>query len=226
MEQGRVLEAFAVEAGRLTDVVAALPEGDWDRPTDCRPWRVRELFAHVTMAMGRLPGMLAAPPPDRAEISALEYYRPDERFAADANAARVATAQERAAERSGPALVRDFAETWRETHRLCRNEPGGRVVRTRHGDAMLLSDFMITRVVELALHGLDLAAALDREPWLTAQAGDVTEELLFGPDGTPGVRPLGWDQVTFLRKTCGRAPMTDAERDQVAAAGVRPLTLG
>ncbi|MFI8504487.1 hypothetical protein ACIGFK_39190 [Streptomyces sp. NPDC085524] len=47
---------------------------------------------------------------------------------------------------------------------LTRKESERRVVRTRHGDAMLLADFMLTRVFEVAVHGSDLADALGREP--------------------------------------------------------------
>jgi hypothetical protein len=58
--------------------------------------------------------------------------------------------------------------------RLCRAEPEGHVVRTRHSDPMLLSEFLLTRVVEVAVHGLDLADALSasrspgRKPWTSA----------------------------------------------------------
>lgn len=50
----------------------------------------------------------------------------------------------------------------------CQREPDERVVKTRHGDAMLLSDFLSTRVLELAVHGLDVADAVGAEPWLSA----------------------------------------------------------
>ncbi|MFD7471515.1 hypothetical protein ACFV8Z_04760 [Streptomyces sp. NPDC059837] len=57
-----------------------------------------------------LPGMSAATPaPIRAEVSAVEYYRPDDRFAPDTNAARIALAQDHAAER----LPADVAEQLR-----------------------------------------------------------------------------------------------------------------
>ena len=53
---------------------------------------------------------------------------------------------------------------------ICRHERAGRIVQTRHGDAMLLTDFLTTRVVELAVHGLDVADVLEQQPWLTAPA--------------------------------------------------------
>jgi hypothetical protein len=61
---------------------------------------VSELPAHVRVVIAWLPGMSAATPaPIRAEVSAVEYYRPDDRFAPDTNAARIALAQDHAAER-------------------------------------------------------------------------------------------------------------------------------
>jgi hypothetical protein len=69
-------------------------------------------------------------------------------------------------------------------------------VRTRHGDVMLLTEFMRTRVLELAVHGLDLATGLGRDPWLTGAGA------------------------------AGRSPLTAAERQVVESTGVRWLALG
>src|SRR6202035_6001180 len=66
-----------------------------------------------------------------------------------------------------------------------------RVLRPRHGDLMLLTGFLRTRVVELAVHGLDLAIGLDRDPWLTPEAASVVADLVL-PDGSaarPRQRP-------------------------------------
>ncbi|MEV7238558.1 maleylpyruvate isomerase N-terminal domain-containing protein [Streptomyces sp. NPDC051020] len=227
MNQGRVLEAFHLEAGELSRAVVGLSEAEWELPTRCEPWSVRGLLGHVRVVIAWLPGMLDAPPPDKAEVSAVEYYRPDDRFAPQTNTARIVLAQDHAAgQASGAALAEDFAATWQRVDRLCRAEPEDRVVRTRHGDAMLLSQFLVTRVVEVAVHGLDLAEALGREPWLTPQAADAVLELLLGPDQTTASLELGWDQPKFLRKVTGREPLDAAETVQVERLGIRWLTLG
>lgn len=227
MNQGEVLEAFRLEAGELSRAVAGLSEAEWDLPTRCEPWSVRELLGHVRVVIAWLPGMLDAPLPDKAEVSAVEYYRPDDRFALQTNTARIALAQDHAAgQGSGAALADDFAATWQRVDRLCRAEPEDRVVRTRHGDAMLLSQFLVTRVVEVAVHGLDLAEALGRESWLTPQAADAVLELLLGPDQMTATLELGWDQPTFLRKVTGRELLDAAETAQVERFGIRWLTLG
>lgn len=227
MNQGQVLEAFRIEAGELSRAVAGLSEAEWDLPTRCEPWSVRELLGHVRVVIAWLPAMLDAPAPDRAEVSAVEYYRPDDRFAPQTNTARIALARDHATgQGSGAALADDFTATWQRVDRLCRAEPEDRVVRTRHGDAMLLSQFLVTRVVEVAVHGLDLAEALGREPWLTPQAADAVLELLLGPDGMTASDGLDWEQPEFLRKVTGREPLDAAEAAQVERLGIRWLTLG
>ena len=99
------------------------------------------------------------------------------------------------------------------------------MLRTRWGDAMLLTDVLVTRVVELAVHGLDLAAGLDQEPWTTPEAAGVTERLLLGSQaiGTPAT--MGWDRLAFIRKATGRVPLTDDEARLMTEHGVRWLTL-
>src|SRR4051812_41808706 len=44
-----IRSAVAGERTDLAELLAALPENDWDKPTLCTGWRVRELVAHITM---------------------------------------------------------------------------------------------------------------------------------------------------------------------------------
>jgi uncharacterized protein (TIGR03083 family) len=222
-----VVRALDGEVSALVRGLRDLSEGDWERPTRCEPWRVRELLGHVHVVVGWVPGMLAAPAPPHAEISAAAYYRPDDRFASQTNAARIELAQQHAAVPvSGAALVEDFAALWQQVDRLCQAQLPGRVVLTRHGDAMLLSEFLLTRLVEVAVHGLDLADALRREPWLTRAAGELIVGLLVGPDQAEMVRELGWDTAKFMRKATGREPLEGPEAVQVERLGLHWLTLG
>ncbi|MEV4348499.1 maleylpyruvate isomerase N-terminal domain-containing protein [Actinoplanes sp. NPDC049596] len=220
------LEAFRLEAEALTRAAAGFSEREWSAPTRCAPWTALELLGHVRVAVGRLPSMLAAPAPAPVSsdslVSAAGYYRPDERFAPATNADRVDLGRAQAAEFATAAgLVEDFGATCRRVEQLCRAEPAGRVVVTRHGDPMLLEDFLVTRVIELAVHGLDLADAVGRQSWLTTPAAEVVTRLLTGAPEPPG---LGWDHATFLRKATGRAPLTADETAR--AEHIHWLTLG
>ncbi|GAA2863953.1 hypothetical protein Acy02nite_72200 [Actinoplanes cyaneus] len=226
MTLSRALDAFRLEAASLSRAVAGLSEQEWRLPTRCEPWTVRELLGHVRVVIAWLPGMLTAAEPAKAEVSAVDYYRPDDRFDAQTNTARIGLAQDYAAGvGGGAALVADFTATWQLVDRQCRAEHEDRVVLTRHGDAMLLSQFLLTRVVEIAVHGLDIADALGHEPWLTRQAGDVVMELQLGPDWRNAIRALGWDRLAFLRKATGREPLESADVARVERLGVRWLTL-
>ena len=226
MDLPGVLDVFAAEAAALGRAVAGVEDdAEWDRATRCAPWSARELLGHVCVVLGWVPGMLAEAAPGRAEISAAGYYRPDHRFDASANAARIALGRERLAGLDPSALPAAFASVWQDVARRCRREPDDRVVRTRHGDAMLLADFLRTRVVELAVHGLDLADALGHESWLTGPAADLVLELVVGADADRASGP-GLSKELLLRGATGRALPTAAEADRPASPGLRRLTLG
>jgi uncharacterized protein (TIGR03083 family) len=220
-----VLAALDDEAAAFAAALGELPASAWDRPTRCHPWTVRDMVGHVITVLARTPTMIAAPAPDRPDTTAVGYYRADERFSSATNADRVSTARKRAT--AEPAhLIREFTDIGQAVTTLSRQEPVDRVVRTRHGDAMLLPEFLTTRVVELAIHGLDIADAIPRLPWLTSAAADHLQQLLFGPAWRSAVAELGWDPVVLLRRASGRAPITDEESAQLERLGIRRLTLG
>jgi len=228
----------------LSLALSGLDAGGWERPTRCAPWNVAALFAHASGTVNRLPAMLAAEPPARAEVSAAGYYKPDHRFAPDVNAVRVGAAQTEAAEVGPAQLLRDFDSIRDSVSAACVAEPANRVVTSRHGDPMLLTDFLVTRVAELGLHGLDLADALEVEPWFTLPAVEVVSELLLGADDSAAADrtdaaaddvaaklrrahdELGWSAMDLIRKATGRAPLTPDEKAAVDDLGLVWLTLG
>jgi hypothetical protein len=76
------------------------------------------------------------------------------------------------------------------------------------------------------VHGLDLAAALDRRPWMTGPAAQVTEELLLpAPDAARLRDAAGWSRVTLIAKLTGRDPATAAETGLIESLGTRRLAL-
>jgi uncharacterized protein (TIGR03083 family) len=211
-----VRAAFRDECARLGEVLAGLDAADLDRPTDCPPWTVRELLAHVRTGAGRLVDMLAAPAPPRAEVDAAGYFGAA-KFTPEVDADRIDGGRREARHGDAAVLAADFDRAWRATLDAVDRAPADRVVRTRHGDAMALTEFLRTRVVEVGVHGLDVAAALDRDSWLTPTAEAVVADLLTGGRGVPP--ELGWDRLTLIRKTTGRAPLTPDERATIDAAG-------
>ncbi|MEE6261513.1 maleylpyruvate isomerase N-terminal domain-containing protein [Plantactinospora sonchi] len=220
----RTRDVFRLEAERLSEVLGGLSEADFSRPTACLPWSVRDLVAHVRTGAGRIVGMLAEPAPPRAEVDAATYFGPT-KFAPETDAARIDSARREGTEfTTGRELATDLDRAWREAYDVTARVPGERVVRTRHGDPMTVDDFLATRVVEVGVHGLDLAAALDREPWLTAPAARLIAGLLTAAAGTAGdglTDELGWDRLTLIAKATGRWPLTGVEQRVVDRRGVR-----
>jgi uncharacterized protein (TIGR03083 family) len=223
-----MIGAFAVEAQSLAAGLTAVRAADFGQASRCPPWTVGELLRHVATGAGRVCGMLAEPePPAFGPVSAADYYRADRRFSAATNADRIAAAQ-RDASGAGPDELRAaFDRAWRSAAADAGAAPPGRRVRTRHGDTMLLTAFMRTRVLELAVHGLDLAAGTGQQPWLTGAAAGVVEELML-PAGHPAALrdALGWDRATLIAKATGRSPLTAAERRVVQGTGLHWLALG
>jgi uncharacterized protein (TIGR03083 family) len=224
-----VLAAFDAESRRLAEVADGLDDASFARPSPCAPWTAGELLFHVQMTVERLGRMLAEPEPAGSSlVDAPGYYRADQRFSAAVNDDRVSSARHGAAALSGAGTrARAFRETRDRAWSLVTAEPPGRVVRTRHGDRMLLAEFLRTRVLELAVHGLDLAVAVDRAPWLTEPAASVTAELLLDPSDASRLREAtGWEPVTLVAKLTGRAPLTAAESGLTGSLGIRRLALG
>jgi len=227
VQRDQMLEALRAETERVAGVMAGVSEDDFDRTTRCRPWSVRDLLAHLLVASNRLPAMLAEPQPPEADVSAAGYYRSDRRFGGDATRTRIASASDVASSfASGHVLVRELTGACREMLALAGNEPPERLVRTRWGDAMSLVDFVVTRVAELGIHGLDLADGLGRSPWLTTSAADIIEELLLGEARVDSVPGLEWDQLTLIYAATGRRPVSDTEKALLTGHGVHLLTFG
>jgi uncharacterized protein (TIGR03083 family) len=220
--------AFAGEAAALSAVTAGLTDSDLERPSSCPPWTAGELLCHMIVATARVRQALAEPEPGGVPlVPAPDYYRPDERFSPAANASRVETARQLAARLRAPgAMSAELDRVTRDSQALLAAAPAGRIVRTRHGDAMLLTDFARTRIVELGVHGLDLAISLDQPPWLTGAAAVVVTGLLLPGGGAAELQAgAGWDQVTLVAKLTGREPVTEAEGTVLRDSGIRPLTL-
>jgi hypothetical protein len=86
---------------------------------------------------------------------------------------------------------------------------------------MTLEEFLKTRVVEITVHGMDLADALQRDPWPTAEGLDLTTEILRGILGADAPSELGWGPMTFVEKGTGRQPLSELERSTLGPLAER-----
>jgi uncharacterized protein (TIGR03083 family) len=231
MPRQAITGALAAEAATLSGVLTGLDDADLGRPSPCPPWTVGALVCHVLIAADRIREALAVPGPTGGVlVSTAAYYRPDERFSADTNADRIVSAQSLADELAGGGARELAAELDRRctiSADLLMTEPADRTVRTRHGDRMLLTDFARTRVVELGVHGLDVAIGLGREPWLTDQAAAILADLLLPAAGADqACALLGCDRTGLIARLTGRTALSPAEAGALAALGITRLALG
>ncbi|WP_285728619.1 maleylpyruvate isomerase family mycothiol-dependent enzyme [Nocardiopsis sp. ATB16-24] len=230
-----VVRALSAEVGVLRRMLSGVSEEEAVLPTRCPPWDVAALAVHTVGALHRVLVVLDAGTPEGSGplVSAAGYYAPDVRFSPTVNADRVERAVRAAEGRADAAEPGRVLETWwKELSTRLSVEPVDRVVVTRHGDPMLLTDFLVTRVLELVVHGVDLADALGRDPWTTAEALDVVRDLLFGaadPVALEGVFPGALSErgggLAAVRAVTGRAGAAP-DRGAWERAGVRLLALG
>ncbi len=231
MPRKATADALIAEAATLSSVVAGLDGADLNRPSPCQPWTVGALICHVLIAADRIAQALARPDDGTDNlISTAAYYRPDERFSAATNADRIATAQslaDRLVPAGPPALAAELDRRCAASAELLMAAPADRVVRTRHGDRMLLSDFARTRVVELGVHGLDVAIGLNRQSWLTDEAAVILEGLLLPAASAPRVRAaLGCDRIGLIARLTGRISLSPADERRLTDLSVARLALG
>jgi uncharacterized protein (TIGR03083 family) len=170
--------ALGAEAAAWVAALDALPDEAFAAPTRLG-WTVAELVAHVTVAVGVLLDAPDAPGPP--QLSVWDYYdaaagnrRGAELLAADAE--RVdAAARERAAGTSPVELRRRFAEVAAAVPAAF----GPRVIAVPRG-TVGIGSFLMTRLVELVVHGLDLTAATGVAVGHDRTAVQATVRLLAG----------------------------------------------
>ncbi|MFF7857989.1 sterol carrier family protein [Streptomyces sp. NPDC007904] len=238
-DPAKIRAAVLAQFAHVRSAVRTLTPDQLALPTRLGDWTVRELAAHVTMAVETVSRNLDRDEPAKAELALLDWP-----FATAARAADIADGT-RALAAAHPDLdaLYDRAEQ-RLTARLAE-APGTRVLATRTG-AITLADYLVTRTVELVVHTDDLNDAVpglavphDRQALaactrLLADAlavkapGGSTEvrippyavvQCVEGPRHTRGTPPnvVETDPLTWIRLATGRTAWQDA----VAAAAVR-----
>jgi len=86
---------------------------------------------------------------------------------------------------------------------------------------MKLADWVVTRVVSVAAHGLDVALTVDLRPWTRRSALDVMRPVLVSLLGAEPPAQLGWDAQTLLEVGTGRRELTSDERAILGIAQAR-----
>ncbi|MEU1208602.1 maleylpyruvate isomerase family mycothiol-dependent enzyme [Nocardia sp. NPDC005825] len=220
----------ADEYARVADAVAALAPGDWERPTECTEWTVRQLVSHIV----GMAAMASSPFESRRQMRIA-----DKRLGGEAEMVDALTAlQVREFGRRTPAeLVTDLRRIGPKAATGRRRTPGFLRRRAMGGTELVngerehwtlgyLIDVILTR--DPWMHRIDLSRATGRPLALTADhdgriVDDVVREwaarhgkpyrlTLTGPAGGDWSSPGGGDAfeldaIEFCRALSGRGSL-------------------
>ncbi|MER7956832.1 sterol carrier family protein [Streptomyces sp. NPDC096030] len=240
-DTARIRAAVLAQFGNVREAVEGLTAEQLDGPTRLGEWTVRELAAHLTLAVGAVARGLGEPEPAGQEVALLDWP------SATATAAARIDEDTRAIDTADlPGLYERTATRYKES---IAGVPDDRLVPMRFG-AMRLADFLVTRTVELVVHTDDLnratglAVPYDRQALaactrLLADAlavkapGGAVEvrvppfavvQCVEGPRHTRGTPPnvVETDPLTWIRLATGRARWAEElDEARVSASGER-----
>lgn len=216
------MRAFEAECQALQAAVDGLDDADFERPTNCPPWTVKELTVHIAIGLPTEPPVV-----DKARTlhEPADYYRRPERATAEYHQAIADHTQAATATLpSGQASVELLRERWQSAYRSWLAIDPGAMVELPAGVSRM-DDYVVTRVIAAAAHGLDLAISLDRAPWTTDEALVLIRPVFVSLWGKPPPDPLNWDDQRFLAVSTGRAAtLSAAERELLGCdADMLPL---
>ncbi|MGW1296901.1 sterol carrier family protein [Streptomyces sp. NPDC002533] len=243
----RTRTAVLAQYAHVRDAVAALTPDQLARPTRLGSWTVRDLVAHIAQGLGSVSRDLALPEPPgpRPATTLLEWPSAVAAVVRDPGAPAPA-----AAHPGLPGLLALYEEA--EAGFLAdvpASGTGDRLLPTRVG-SMRLTDYLVTRTVELIVHTDDLNEALGLEIPYDRQALAACTRLLAdtladrapggsvevrvppfavvqcigGPKHTRGTPPnvVETSPLTWIRLATGRTEWARAlENAEVSASGER-----
>jgi uncharacterized protein (TIGR03083 family) len=204
------LDALDVEAAALSAVIRSLTPGDLATMTNCPPWTLHELIVHIADSIRVADQPLPDAPSRERPRTAADYYRRPERDTDAYRQRNVEHAQTSAA--AVPDATARFDSEAAHTLGVLRRDDTARVVLIPRVGPMVLAEWIVTRVIAVAVHALDVAITLDRPPWTTEAALRVTRPVfvdLLG--GHPPDSPR-WTGHGFLAAATGRRPLSGADR--------------
>ncbi|WP_256103766.1 maleylpyruvate isomerase family mycothiol-dependent enzyme [Streptomyces sp. ODS05-4] len=243
-DPARTRAAVLAQFDHVRAAVLALTPEQLDQPTRLGAWTVRELAAHITMAVRSVIRGVNAPAPVTRDLTLHQWPTATRRFAADVDHDTREIAE--AAADTPEALAALYAQTGRDLAAALAGASDERLITTRFG-GVRLGDFLVTRTVELTVHTDDLndaaglAVPFDRQALAacvrlladtlaTAAPGGAVEvrippfavvQCVEGPRHTRGTPPnvVETDPLTWVRLATGRTEWGAALADARVHAG-------
>ncbi|GAA2510930.1 maleylpyruvate isomerase family mycothiol-dependent enzyme [Streptomyces gobitricini] len=246
-DPAKIRSAVLAQFDHVRQGVLTLTSEQLGRPTRLGEWTVRELAAHITMAMRSVVRGVAAPAPATRDLTLLDWPLATRQYAGDVDHDTREIAE--AGAHDPAALAALYEETGRGLADALEAAPDERLIVTRFG-GVRLADFLVTRTVELIVHTDDLnhatglAVPYDRGALAActrlladalagkAPGGSVevrvppyaVVQCVEGPRHTRGTPPnvVETEPLTWIRLATGRTTWAEAlSTARVRASGER-----
>lgn len=216
------LEALDAECARFTAFLQTLPDEDWQRPTRCSGWVVRDILVHMTTMMETVAETCAGPFLDTTpEKDRLRWWDYDIEQDKAEGAQWVAEAGARYPEDS---MLKAWGAAVANAIPAARSALAAGDPVVQPGERpILLSDYLATRVLEMTIHGMDVRDAFGLGPDPSPEGIAVTLTILAGRLGADPAA-YGFDDADFANAATGRRALTPEETERLGAlAGRIPL---
>jgi uncharacterized protein (TIGR03083 family) len=192
------VHAYAAAADSVAGLVALIPETAWAGP-GLGEWDLRALVGHTSRSLVTVLEYLDRPVPDEALFSAAEYCALSRSMVATMGAGVLQRGQD-----AGRALGDRPADTFRDLAARAGAAAAAadpELVVTTIGGGMRVRNYLPTRTFELAVHGLDIAAATGLPLTLPPEVLTAAAELAAAVAVQVG------EGATVLRALSGRTPL-------------------
>jgi hypothetical protein len=217
------VDLFARSWAALRTAVAETPDEDFERPSGCTGWLVRDLVCHLVIDAQDVLITLVTPADTEPTVDAVTYWKlvepPTGDDPLDALIPRLAAAY------GEPALLKhhldDVGSAAGRAAELA--DPAARV--STQDEVLTVGDYLAAYVLEWTLHHLDLIAHLPSAagpPAETLAAARGTVEKIAGT-----AFPAALSDADALLIGTGRRAPTEAEKAELAGLAARlPFVLG
>jgi uncharacterized protein (TIGR03083 family) len=206
------LDAFDAECRAFAGVVEGLAATEFTRASNCPPWSLHELVVHTAGSLA-VPGVfkLTTAEPRR---TAADYYRRPERDTTDYRIGNVERTRTFARDVPLGATAEMFGERWKAALATFAGHAADDVLDLA-GGSMTAEDYLLTRLMSVAAHGVDVAITLERSGWTTEEARGTLRPVLV--DLLGGDPPVHWSDQQLLEYGTCRRPLPEAD-DRVLGA--------
>ncbi|GAA1239462.1 maleylpyruvate isomerase N-terminal domain-containing protein [Pseudonocardia alaniniphila] len=209
------VRTLSEELNSLERILAGLSSEEWAASTRLIPvdedlphWTILELAGHLEFAMNMVDTLIDGESDEEPQLDPAGFF-----LVRRSEVAPIAYqhAYQTVGGRSADQMRESFSATCSATVKRAEATSPDLVGPALFGP-MRLDDFLVTRVVEAVVHGLDLTQALDREPVATSAgieaAAAVLDELLVRR--AAGQRPADLsDDWKWVEAAAGRVPHGD-----------------